>query len=66
MQKKVLFLLFKRYRGILEGGGVVNQQNLKMARDLFGEDNVKVVYVHDEYRIRPLCSYALAILLFPF
>lgn len=66
MQKKVLFLLFKRYRGILEGGGVVNQQNLKMARDLFGEDNVKVVYVHDEYRRRSLWSYALAILLFPF
>lgn len=66
MQKKVLFILFKRYRGILEGGGVCNERNLSMTKELFGEHNVDVLYLHDEERKRSLFSYFMALLLFPF
>ena len=46
--KRALFIIFKKYRGILEGGGVANQRNLTMAQRVLDEGNVDVIYLHDE------------------
>ena len=46
--KKVLFVLFKKYCGILEGGGIANKRNLSIAQRILGNKNVDVVYIHDE------------------
>ena len=50
--KRALFIIFKKYRGILEGGGVANQRNLTMAQRVLGEGNVDVIYLHDESQRR--------------
>ena len=64
--KNVLFVLFKRYTGILEGGGLVNQRNVEMAQQLLGADNVRLYYVHDDARRRSLGNLFLSALCFPF
>lgn len=64
--KNVLFVLFKHYTGILEGGGLVNQRNVQMAERLLGADNVRLYYVHDDARRRSLGNLFLSALYFPF
>ena len=64
--KNVLFVLFKHYTGILEGGGLVNQRNVQMAERLLGADNVRLYYVHDDARRRSLGNLLLSALYFPF
>lgn len=66
VQKKILFILFKRYKGILEGGGIINQRNLRMAQTLFGKNNVDVIYLHDESKKRSITNRLFSTLLFPF
>ena len=64
--KRVLFVLFKKYNGILEGGGMANRRNLSMAYQLLGEENVDVVYVHDENKKRTLWNWLASVFYFPF
>ena len=64
--KNVLFILFKRYNGILEGGGLTNQRNVRMAEQILGKENVDVFYVHDESKRRSLSNLMLSALYFPF
>ena len=66
MIKNVLFVQFKHYTGILEGGGLVNQRNVQMAEQLLGAENVRVYYVHDDARRRSLGNWLLSALYFPF
>lgn len=64
--KKVLFVLFKKYSGILEGGGIANQRNLSIAQRILGYKNVDVVYIHDEGKRRTLWNWFLSAFYFPF
>lgn len=64
--KRALFVVFKKYNTILEGGGIANERNIAMARRILGEDNVTVIYIHDESRKRSLWNLALSALCFPF
>ena len=66
MNKKALFIWFKRYTGILEGGGLVNVRNFTLAQQVLGPDNVDSFYVHDEAHPRSLFKAAYSALLFPF
>ena len=66
MIKNVLFVQFKHYTGILEGGWLVNQRNVQMAEQLLGAENVRVYYVHDDARRRSLGNWLLSALYFPF
>ena len=63
---KLLFIWYKRSKGILEGGGQCSLRNYKMFCELLGEKQVDSYYIHDEYRKKSLCSYVLGIALFPF
>ena len=62
---KVLFISFKRYAGILDGGGMANQRNVAMAQQMYGEDNVDVFYVHDEGKRRSLGNYLQTLIHMP-
>lgn len=64
--KRALFIVFKKYKGILEGGGMANRRNLVMAQHILGTKNVDVVYLHDESKRRPLWDVVLSALFFPF
>ncbi|MBO7067099.1 MAG: glycosyltransferase [Bacteroidaceae bacterium] len=64
--KNILFILFKRYNGILEGGGLVNQRNVRIAEEILGKENVCVYYVHDDSKQRSIGNLALSALFFPF
>lgn len=48
MKKRILFICFKHYNGILDGGGLANQRCYRMLQCVFGEENVDSLYVHDE------------------
>ena len=63
---RALFVVFKKENGILEGGGLANQRNLQMGRQLLGEENVDVVYIHDEAKGRTWWNLLLSCLCFPF
>ena len=47
MEKKVLFVWFKRYEGILDGGGQANFRCFNALRRIFGEEAIDSLYVHD-------------------
>jgi hypothetical protein len=54
---RILFISFMRHSGIQNGGDVANLRNIKMAQQLFGEDNVECIYLHDDTKRRPLSNY---------
>ena len=64
--KRALFIIFKKYSGILEGGGMANQRNLTMAQRVLGSENVYTIYLHDESKRRSLWNRLLSALCFPF
>lgn len=64
--KRALFIIFKKYRGILEGGGVANQRNLTMAQRVLGEGNVDVIYLHDESQRRSVWNLMASAVCYPF
>ena len=66
MHKKVLYIWFKRYTGILEGGGIINQRNFNMLCDIFGKENVDSFYVHDENEKKTLWTFLRTATLFFF
>ena len=63
---KVLFVSFKKYASILEGGGIANQRLVDMAENMFGKSNVDVIYIHDENKRRSVFNLIQSALLFPF
>jgi len=48
MKKRILFVAFKKYNSILEGGGLANARSVDMARKIMGDENVDVFYMNDE------------------
>lgn len=66
MAKKALFIWFKRYTELLEGGGLVNSRNYYMAQQILGDENVESYYVHDEAHPSSLINKMFSAALFPF
>jgi hypothetical protein len=64
--KRALFVAFKKYNGILDGGGMANQRNLIMAQKVLGADQVDAVYLHDDSKKRSLWNLFVSALCFPF
>lgn len=54
MGKKALFVCFKHYNSILDGGGLANQRCHGMLQRVFGAGEVDSIYVLDE-RVKPSC-----------
>ena len=67
IKSKILFIGFKRQRGsIPTGGNLANMRSLNTIKKFFGTENVGEYYILDEAQKRPIWSYLLAVLLFPF
>lgn len=64
--KRALFVAFKKYNGILNGGGMANQRNLTMLQKVLGTDCVDAVYLHDDSKKRSLWNLFVSALCFPF
>ena len=62
---KLLFIWYKRSKGILEGGGQCSMRNYKMLREILGEHNVDSYYIHDEFKKKSIFDYLRGVLLFP-
>ena len=62
---KLLFIWYKRSKGILEGGGQCSLRNYKMLCKVLGELNVDSYYIHDEFKKKGVFGYLRGILLFP-
>lgn len=63
---KLLFIWYKRSKGILEGGGQCSLRNYKMLCDILGEEHIDSYYIHDEYQKKTVWGYLQGITLFPF
>lgn len=59
--RKVLYIGFKRYNSILNGGGLENERTLRILRKEFGDDCVDEYYMIDERIGRSLWSKLLAV-----
>ena len=66
VEKKVLYIGFKRQDGILIGGGLANKRCINTLKRRFGEQNVYEYYLLDEAKGRSLWSYLCAVFLFLF
>lgn len=54
---KLLFITYKKFSGILEGGGQVSRKNYDMLAELLGEDNITVYPIHDEQEKKTIAGY---------
>ena len=63
---RLLFIWYKRSKGILEGGGQGSTRNYTQLCNLLGKDNVDSFYVHDEYRKKTLWGYVKGVFFTPF
>ncbi len=63
---KVLFIWYKRSKGILEGGGQGSQKNYEMVCRTVGSENVESYYVHDETKGKSLWGYIRGVFFFLF
>lgn len=61
----MLFVWYKRSKGILEGGGQGSKKNYDLCRRVLGEENVDSFYIHDEYKKKSLWDYLKAVVFFP-
>lgn len=59
MEKKVLFVTYKKPPKIMEGGGQGAKKNYDMVCAEVGQDNVTCYYVHDEEKKKSLWQYLL-------
>ncbi len=66
MKKRILFVAFKKYNSILEGGGIANARSVDMARRIVGEENVDVFYMNDDDNRLFLPRLIQSACLFPF
>ncbi len=64
--KRALFIAFKKYNSVLDGGGIANQRNLSMAQQILGVENVETIYVHDERKKRSVWNLLASAICFPF
>ncbi len=62
----ILFIWYKRSRGILEGGGQASKRNFELLRSIVGSNHIDSYYVHDEYRRKTLWSYICGAFFFLF
>lgn len=62
----ILFIWYKRSRGILEGGGQATKRNFELLRSIVGSDHIGSYYVHDEYTHKTLWSYIRGVFFFLF
>ncbi len=63
---RVLFIWYKRSRGILEGGGQCSLRNYEMVCNAVGKQNVESYYIHDEYKRKTLWGYIRGVFCFLF
>lgn len=54
---KILYIAFKCYNDILEGGGLANKRNLDILNSLAGEKNVTPFYVHNPSESSSIMQY---------
>lgn len=54
---KLLFIWYKRSKGILEGGGQCSLRNFQMLSSILGEENIDSYYIHDEYKKKTIAGY---------
>ena len=66
MNKRLLFIRYKKSGKILEGGEQVSQKNLDILARILGEENIDTVYIHDETRKRRITEYIKGAFWFPF
>lgn len=62
---KILFIWYKRSKGILEGGGQESLKTFKLCQSVYGEQGVDSYYIHDEYAGKSIMDYLRALLFFP-
>ena len=58
---KALFIGFKRYNSILNGGGLQNQRLLKTLTNRFGAEGVDTYYILDENIKRSVSSLVASV-----
>lgn len=63
---KLLFITYKRWGGVMEGGGQGAKKNYDALCSLVGAENVTPYYVHDDDKKRSLKSYIEGVLYMPF
>ena len=63
--KKLLFIWYKRSKGILEGGGQESLKTFKLCQSVYGEQGVDSYYIHDEYARKSVIDYLRALVYFP-
>ncbi|MDR2868334.1 MAG: glycosyltransferase family 4 protein [Bacteroidales bacterium] len=61
---KLLFIRYKKSKDILEGGEQGSQKNYNVLSRILGEDNISVIYVHDENKRKTAWSYLFGIFWF--
>lgn len=66
MDKRLLYIRYKKSGKVLEGGEQVSQKNWSVLCRLLGEQNVDTVFIHDENRKRTLFDYLKGAFWFPF
>lgn len=62
---KLLFIWYKRSKGILEGGGQGSLKSFRLCQSAFGEENIDSYYIHDEYVAKKPMDYVRALWYFP-
>jgi hypothetical protein len=58
---KLLFIRYKKSKSILEGGEIASLNNLNVLSQLLGEDNIKIIYIHDETVARSVKDYIVGL-----
>lgn len=66
MKQRILFVAFKKYNSILEGGGIANARSVSMAKQILGMNNVDVFYMNDEDKRPSVLHLAQSASLLPF
>ena len=57
MSKKILYIWFKQYDGVLDGGGTENYRMYHLLQSLFGNGNVDSFYMHKKGEKNSLRKY---------
>ncbi len=62
----ILFIWYKRSRGILEGGGQASKRNYELLRSIVGSGQIDSYYIHDEYKRKTMLDYVRGAFFFLF
>lgn len=63
---KLLFIQYRPFGAVMNGGDQGTKKNLEMLRRVIGEANVEVYYLHDKAGKSSLAEYAKGAMLMPF